>query len=305
MFPGTTGVQIYECVSQTDQRLFLIDTPGFDDTYRSDTAVLREIAGWLQQSYENKILLSGIIYLHRILDVRMRGTDRKNLRMFKKLCGEDNLSSVVLASTMWDGVDEKTGCIRENELRSSFWATMVEKGSKVVRHDGGVDSAERIVNHILSRQQTITLDIQRELVHDGKQLQDTAAGAAVQAELNEKIDRLQKDLLEVRQSFRETAASHHQEREDLRVEYREISELLQQTSEDKEKLAADRDELRRQMKEQSRKFQADSKARELMHRTALAHQMEIQDLNHKLENREKKLDTLRRAHATDLLCVMM
>lgn len=177
---------IHECVSKTDKRLFLIDTPGFDDTHKSDTDILREVADWLQRAYQNRILLSGIIYLHRITDVRMGGSAMKNLRMFKKLCGDNGLANVVLATTMWSsGVDEKTAVYREEQLRTQpdFWAKMVEKGSKIFRHDRGAASATEIVDYLISRKQTVVLDIQRELVDERKTLQDTAAGAEIQAEI--------------------------------------------------------------------------------------------------------------------------
>lgn len=33
------------------QKLILVDTPGFDDTYRSDLDILRTIARWLETTY--------------------------------------------------------------------------------------------------------------------------------------------------------------------------------------------------------------------------------------------------------------
>ncbi len=69
----------------------LVDTPGFDDSERSDTEILTLIADWLQDSFEDRIFLSGIIYLHRISDIRMSGSSIKNLRMFRKLCGTENM----------------------------------------------------------------------------------------------------------------------------------------------------------------------------------------------------------------------
>lgn len=33
-----------------DYRVVLLDTPGFDDTFKDDTTILQEIAGWLAQS---------------------------------------------------------------------------------------------------------------------------------------------------------------------------------------------------------------------------------------------------------------
>lgn len=83
-----------------DRTVYLIDTPGFDDTNRSDTQVLTEIATWLGDSYRSKVLLHGIIYLHRITDVRMSGSARRNLLMFKHLCGDEYLKKVILVTTM-------------------------------------------------------------------------------------------------------------------------------------------------------------------------------------------------------------
>ena len=38
-------------ISHHGLRLVLVDTPGFDDTYRQDTEILRNIADWLTQKY--------------------------------------------------------------------------------------------------------------------------------------------------------------------------------------------------------------------------------------------------------------
>lgn len=56
----------------------LVDTPGFDDTNRSDTDVLTEIANWMGSTYRHGMLLSGILYLHRITDKKITGSSMKN-----------------------------------------------------------------------------------------------------------------------------------------------------------------------------------------------------------------------------------
>src|SRR5207249_2436104 len=113
---GTTQISAYRCPIDSRRSLILIDTPGFDDTYKSDTEVLREIAGYLSVAYSNKVKLTGIIYLHRITDPRIQGSAMRNLRMFKKLCGSDSLGKVVLATTWWGKVDAEIGANREKEL---------------------------------------------------------------------------------------------------------------------------------------------------------------------------------------------
>lgn len=78
----------------------LIDTPGFDDTRKSDTDVLKDIAGWLLVAYRDNIRLSGMVYLHSISETRMKGSHMTNLRMFQKLAGLKNMGHVILTTTM-------------------------------------------------------------------------------------------------------------------------------------------------------------------------------------------------------------
>jgi len=63
---GTQGVQAAS-TNINGREVWLIDTPGFDDTHRSDVDILSTIANWIQQpNHEHKHLL-GITYLHGII----------------------------------------------------------------------------------------------------------------------------------------------------------------------------------------------------------------------------------------------
>jgi hypothetical protein len=128
----TNQADIHACKIYPEQAIYLIDTPGFDDTHRSDTEILRELARWLKDSYNNNIKLNGIVYFHRISDVRMQGSAKKNLLMFKKLCGDDSLKNVILATSMCHCVSIEEGIEREAQLMETpeFWGRMISKGSK-------------------------------------------------------------------------------------------------------------------------------------------------------------------------------
>src|SRR5580700_36213 len=80
-------------------------------------------------------LLSGIIYLHRITDNRKTHASMRILTLFRKLCGENNLSNVLLVTNRW-GVCDREEAEREKELmtRGSFWATMLARGAKACRY---------------------------------------------------------------------------------------------------------------------------------------------------------------------------
>lgn len=149
-------------------RVFLIDTPGFNDTFRSDLEVLENIAYWLAALWSEQTKLAGLIYLHDITSVRFTGSAMRNLSMFKKLTGSNNLNSVILATTHWTNYGgipfpEDIGAQRVQELTStnSYWGDMVIRGSKVERHDGTSISARRIVSEFVARKIRVVLDIQR------------------------------------------------------------------------------------------------------------------------------------------------
>lgn len=186
-------------------RIWLIDTPGFDDTNRSDSVVLKDIAYWLAGAYTKKVQLAGIIYLHRITDVRMQGSALRNLRLFNELCGSNNLKSVILATTHWThgegkSVPESVGQARVKELEKTreFWGGMIERGSRVEKHDGSKASATRIVSDLVSRHHHVTLDIQKQLVDEKRSLFDTDAGQALHRELIEERKKSEAKLVELK-----------------------------------------------------------------------------------------------------------
>lgn len=187
LLQGTSTISIH--TARVDgQDIYLIDTPGFDDTTRSDTEILEDVAAWLKRSYDARITLAGIIYLHRIQDNRVGGPGAANIRMFKELCGADRLSCVVLATTRWDSLSDERArsqaIAREDELKSTpgFWGELVRCGARVCRQDEGVRSAEKIVADLVQLRMRTTLRIQEE-VADGVPVNETGAGRVVEDEM--------------------------------------------------------------------------------------------------------------------------
>ncbi|KAK0752967.1 hypothetical protein B0T18DRAFT_423602 [Schizothecium vesticola] len=96
----TQKVMAYQ-FSTGEYNVVLVDTPGFSDTYSSDTEILLDLARWLEVTYRQDAKLTGIIYLHRITDVRMDGGVMRNLKMFRKLCGDQPMKNIIITSTFW------------------------------------------------------------------------------------------------------------------------------------------------------------------------------------------------------------
>lgn len=248
-------MQTYQCRLPDGASAYFIDTPGFDDTFQQDTDVLRKVADWLNAAYENGILLTGIVYLHRISDTRLGGSGMRNLRMFKKLCGEDNLGNIVLATTMWSLIGEseaeqQNAARRENELRTkeNFWGFMIERGSRVFRQDRGSESAMEIVQYLVGRRRPITLDIQRDMVDRRLPLDETAAGREVQAGIAEQRKLYERKLAQTRtemqQALKNRDKEHQRELQDIQGD---IEAKLRESEAAVQSLKAGREQLRREL----------------------------------------------------------
>lgn len=133
--------------------------------------------------------MNGVIYLHRIIETRMRGTAIRNNRMFRKLCGDEAFKNIILATTFWEDVSEKDGERREEELCQTldFWGDMVTKGAKIYRLYNNRQSGLELLEQI-SGNSKVTLNSQDEMVNQRKSVSDTDA-ANQQKELLERAER--------------------------------------------------------------------------------------------------------------------
>jgi hypothetical protein len=103
------------------------------------------------RSYSADTKLGGLIYLHDISLPRMKGTSLRNLEVFKKLCGDRALRSVVLGTTKWTELESHSvGEQRLTELRDKYWLEMIERGSIVHNFDNTQQSAWDMVDSVLA-----------------------------------------------------------------------------------------------------------------------------------------------------------
>ncbi|KAF9115031.1 gTPase, IMAP member 8 [Mortierella sp. AM989] len=168
--------------------VMILDTPGFDDTKRSDTEILTGIAEYLMNLYKANYRISGIIYLHSIADTRMRGSSYKNLQMFSKLCGEQSYHNSVMLTGRWSSIDQSLAEDRENQLKENFWKEHLGAGCQLDRYRDKNDLI-RIFKAILQKP-PVVLAIQSEMA-EGKSLVETTAGEYVnqeQAKQKKKIE---------------------------------------------------------------------------------------------------------------------
>jgi hypothetical protein len=261
---GTAEIEIHSFIYKDTRRVYLIDTPGFDDTHRTglsvrfeqlmriltsiDTDVLKQLAFWLGETYKNNtVQLSGIIYLHRITDDRMSGSSLRNLTTFKKLCGENAFQYIKLATTMWKNLNGPnlsydTGVAREKELtsRKDWWGMMCERGSSVVRHDGTKECALEMIEDLIQRRAQggpVLLEIQKEMVDDKKSLEDTAAGQEVEKELTLAKKKFEEQLTDIQESYDEALKERDMQLAEVLKEQRDdLEKKLQKAGEAQENL---------------------------------------------------------------------
>lgn len=222
--------------------VILIDTPGFDDTFLSDVDVLRDIATCLQITYQADMKLTGIIYMHRIIDIRMAHGGMRNLAMFRKLCGSDSMENVILSTSFWDKVTEQEGLEREEELRTNpdFWAEMIEEGAQIARFENARESGLALVETLV-RKGRISLQIQKEMCDEGIPLAQTQAGEHVNGELAEMTRKHTEEMAKIQQELQDALKAADQKLErTLKRELTKGEKKYQRLYEQQEALKADR-----------------------------------------------------------------
>lgn len=164
--------------------------------------------------------------------------------MFRQLCGDSTLKNVVIVTNMWGEVRQEVGNAREDELANEdlFFKPVLAKGAIMLRHDNNQDSAQSVLRHIL-KNHPLSLQIQRELVDEKKDISQTAAGAELNRELMVQIERHRKEMKELQAEMQGRVLDH--ERKVFELEIRFFPEAIRVKDE----------ETKRELEIESRKLQ--------------------------------------------------
>ena len=187
--------------------------------------------------YEKDILLSGLVYCHRISNTQMAATSVRHLRTFEELCGKDALENVILATTMWDEVDEATGKMEEERMKTKYWNKMLERRSTTGRFLGTYESALQLLEPLIdaANLKRSSLLLQYEMVDMGKELTETSAGrrlfTRVQHIVSQRQEVIQQIQKEMRRPVKERASL-----QPLQEEHQKLSQSLESTIEEMRKL---------------------------------------------------------------------
>lgn len=132
-------------------------------------------------------------------------------------------------------MDEDLGSKRERELRDNFWAYMLHRGSTLGRYTGDARSAVTLVSQLLSKD-TIVLDLQKELVDEGKDLNETPAGQYVDGTLERKKKEYEKALSDLEELRRELLEEDRAMKRRIQSDWEQERAMLKKTEEEQDNL---------------------------------------------------------------------
>ncbi|RXW14953.1 hypothetical protein EST38_g10903, partial [Candolleomyces aberdarensis] len=219
-FSCTRVVEQFGYKHKDGSTVTLVDTPGFNDygaeDAKTDAEILQMIAEFLKTQYDEKRKFSGVVFLHPIT-AAPAGTTSKNMRMFKRLCGNDQLKNVVVVTTRWDeacysgeGLEEaeqsevslmeSEGLLKDLKVAGARFLRAGHFSKETPQPAGAQYQSPVAVVESLLGLEPVYLQIQEEMAR-GKPIQETAAGLVLEKEfenlrntLNERMDNIQKTV---------------------------------------------------------------------------------------------------------------
>ena len=242
----TTEIQVSPQFLIDNRPVILIDTPGFNGTVTDDADVLKNISAFLamvsvictstldatdpRSRYEHGVNLAGVIYFHRISDPHWRRSDVRSFGWLRPLCGEPTLKNVVLATNMWGNVKPEIGAAREHQLATESVEPALDKGARFRRHHDTSESAHQIIRAILDNRGE-PLQVQRELVDEWREFDQTTVGEEITREVDESKRKLEREITEL-QTMLETARGREEEtRTQLEADIAELRATIKNLTE--------------------------------------------------------------------------
>ena len=193
--------------------------------------------------------LAGIVYVHRISDARFGGLAAKNFQMFRELCGEKTLANVIFMTNMWGRVTEQQGAAREQQLKDKHFKPAIEKGAQLCRHHNTPESGRAVLRKVLKNRPAV-LQIQHELIVEGRSIERTGAGMAVNREIREVVEKHEREIRKLEESMRESMKEKDEEsHRELEEERRRMQEEIKRLQKDSAEMQSKFEEARREIEE--------------------------------------------------------
>ncbi|KAH0548140.1 hypothetical protein GP486_008131, partial [Trichoglossum hirsutum] len=170
----TRNCDIWEALL-ANKIVYMVDTPGFNDTYQSDTAILATIIRSICTCQLLGYKIRGIIYVIDITST-IGGKTLDYLEILRALCGEAAYKNVIFATTKWKAEDTKEEMRAKEERQDGFFAEALAdfrgRGSGCHSYAGSPESARTIVTSLVGMHD-VEFQIEKEMHDWGLKLWDT------------------------------------------------------------------------------------------------------------------------------------
>ncbi|KAL4074774.1 hypothetical protein V8B97DRAFT_1947150, partial [Scleroderma yunnanense] len=225
--------------------------------------------------------------MHRISDVRMNGTSKRNFRIFRELCGESSLRNVLVVTNMWGNVDPKIGAERERELGTNdkLFRPVLEKGARLLRHDNTQSSAYAILQHLVDNR-AAPLAIQHEIVDEKKDLVHTSAGVELIHMLREQAERQTQELKNLRAEMEVSIHVKDEVHRELQEEVERKREDIERIQRDVEWMATEFVVEKARLEGRIAQMEADNQR----------HVQSLQELQNQVDDARKQVETMQMDH---------
>jgi len=171
------------------------------------------------------------------------------------------LNYSMILTTMWDRMADRTlGEQSERDLIAKYWKPSIDQGAHTTRIDSLSNTAKyKGIVRKLMKNIGKTLDIQRELVDEKKNLEDTGAGKVVNSELARQTAAIKRELEDLRKEAAESEKRNDANSKLMRDTYQqaqqELQTRLQRLSDDRVLLQQSITEMQRQAAAERQAFQ--------------------------------------------------
>ena len=123
-------------------------------------------------SHNDGVRLSGILYMHCIMESRFGASASRYLSLLQQIVGEKNLPNIHLVTTMVNRIHPEEVAKRHKELRRKHWAALIRNGATMyTEYEGTTESARDLLNSIELK--AIVPALQKEVAIENKPLQKT------------------------------------------------------------------------------------------------------------------------------------
>ena len=179
----------------------------------------------------------------------MTGSSKRNVEMFKELCGEGAFPNTAVLTTMWTtdihSLEYTKELQREEQLRDNYLLDILEEDGLMFRvaskSGSSIDetSAKDIFAELFNswKDDKITLKIQYELVNDPHAtLNETAAGKVLLSHMEESFELYKSQIQEIGESLQNGATETSTESNILCEQRKEIEECLSNIRRDQQNM---------------------------------------------------------------------